>query len=141
MTVFSSNTSARYRRSSVSVNPSCPSRVSVYLCSRHQGELSYWHSLPRENQCIIFICSRPCLFLRFPCVARDQTTGGRWDWDLQHRTNSITTQLVVLFFSFIYLFFLNWHGLHIIFINNYIFFILQMENMELTLRGSLQRLR
>ncbi|KAI5099932.1 protein FAM122A-like [Silurus meridionalis] len=30
MTVFSSNTSARYRRSSVSVNPSCPSRTLAF---------------------------------------------------------------------------------------------------------------
>ncbi|KAF5904828.1 protein FAM [Clarias magur] len=58
MTVFSSNTSARYRRSSVSVNPSCPSRTLPFspfsLCSERPDPrrqcLSYspltsWNSL------------------------------------------------------------------------------------------------
>ncbi|KAF7701256.1 P2R1A-PPP2R2A-interacting phosphatase regulator 1 isoform X2 [Silurus meridionalis] len=38
MTVFSSNTSARYRRSSVSVNPSCPSRTLAFSPFSLYGE-------------------------------------------------------------------------------------------------------
>lgn len=76
MTIFSPVSSARYRRSSVSINPSCPSQVSVFNSD------DAFTVLPQSVICRPSSSSSSCsssLSLHSPWLETDSTRRGRWE--------------------------------------------------------------
>ncbi len=135
MTVFSPVSSARYRRSSVSINPSCPSQVSMF----HND----------DTFTVQFILMSACWFspiffisplslspsLLFPWLETDWTRRDRWG-QKEFRFKWVNFKVTVEFKG------RRWCEPHLnLEVNNSCLCLTQEDNMEMTLRGSLQRLR
>lgn len=129
MMIFSPVTSARYRRSSVSINPSCPPQVSVsarcdaFTALRHPG---------LDQALDFFSSSIPQLVPLSPFSA----TADRLDLKRQVGTFGALTFTVALFLFEIK------GQLCCGTVSNFCYWrSLQEDNMEMMLRGSLHRIR